>query len=380
MKACPAQIFRPEPAVRPRLKSGRRAVLALVACLSLASGPACLKQQFSDLDTANGGLLGALLIALASSTMTTYLAFDDTLVFHTSLDRLTWTATTANGPTGGLDLVRHGGGQTLWGVDKKAADNLVRSDDFGATWSDVTIGIPRRYKTLAVCGDTIFMTINTGTDWDAIYSNDGGTTWNSANIDTPGTFTIQDAGCSDSNRLFAVKSNSPPIFFSTDGGASWTMGANGSASTTSRAAVRPNSNELLLAAEVPPATLTKSTDLATSYATADTATLTGDTFSGGMAADANNFYVTGRAGSSCNLYTSATGNSGSFNSRSFTCGPADTITQAASDGTNIIFGGFRSGLVPSVYSVSLDSNTTSNINLTSAASGSTITTLLAVTQ
>lgn len=55
----------------------------------------------------------------------------------------------------------HAGGETLWALDGKANNNIVRSDGLGAIWTSVAVSADL-FVTLDVCGTTVFATYSAG--------------------------------------------------------------------------------------------------------------------------------------------------------------------------------------------------------------------------
>lgn len=327
---------------------------ALVACLSTS---ACLEAEFSELDTSNGGLLGVLLSlagsgALSNQSTTTYYAFTNTLEFFTSTGDGTWTKATASGATSSLRRVRHGGGQTLWALDEKANDNVVRSDDLGLTWSAVAV-TGQDMRTLEVCGNTLFAVYDGGGNWENAYSNDGGTNWLTSTIQAAvGAFTPEDAACADENTLVAVKAPSEFVAFSTDGSATWTVGSGPTGSSPARAALRSNASDMLLAYNDGAARTNKSTNLGSigTYGAADTATFATATCCGEVAATAESFYAAMIDGSNCNVYISSDGVSGTFVTRGTSCANTISISELVVGSGHVIYGGSDGGLaVPVLF-------------------------------
>ncbi|MEQ9363869.1 MAG: hypothetical protein RIF32_06490 [Leptospirales bacterium] len=319
----------------------RRLALALGFTFTL---PACLELESSPYDTSNGGLLGALITVLGvSADPSVFLAFTDQTHFFESTGNGVWERVDFTGATGSVRQVKSDGGDLLWGLDANATNNIVRSNDFGKTWTAVNVAA-EAFATLDICGTTIFSTFVNGTNYRTAYSNDSGTTWNLTDIVVGAAATTQDAMCLTDNTLLAAKNNSPHVQRSTNGGAAWLAGgALVGAIGPVRIASRTGTNEVLVISQTTCPRSNLSTDGAQNYAAADSTTFSCLNWTGALTADANQYYVGMRNAGNCELYTNPNGAAGNYSMISTSCTAGTNLTHAAVGNGAVLFGGNDSG-------------------------------------
>lgn len=346
----------------------RRALLACAFALSL---PACLELDSSPYDTSNGGLLGALITVLGAPVdPSVFLLFtDQTFFFETtgdgSFERVDFT-----GATGSVRRVQRFAGDTLWGLDANPTNNIVRSDDFGKTWTSVNVAA-EAFATLDICGTTIYSTfVNGGTQYGTYYSNDSGTTWNFASIVVGAGFTTQDALCLSSSILYAAKNSSPHVQRSTDSGANWGAGAPIVGATQPvRIANRTGTGEVFIINQTTCPRSDLSTDGLSSWSSADTTTFSCFNFAGALGADASGYYVGMRNATNCELYSNPTGVSGNFTMlMNPACGGAAALNHVALGNQMVLYGGSDGAGAPALfrYSQSALAGTTESLPASAA--------------
>jgi hypothetical protein len=305
---------------------------------------ACIKLETSPFDTANGGLLGALITVLgsggASATPGTFLAFTDLAHYFTSTGDGTWTRVDFTGATSVRDVKFANG--VYWGLSPAANDNVVKSTDGGLTWSTVPIAT-EAFNTIDVCDTGLFATYVNGTIWAAYWSSDSGATWTQSDILAGVTATAQDALCRSPGDFLAAKSNAAPVARSTNGGANWSTGANVTVFNPVRIAHRPGTAETLLIYQSTTPESRLSTDDLVSYAAAEQAFFTTQSWAGALTADADGYYISMRDGSTCNIIASATGAAGTFSSAGATCSATASMASIATGNGFIIAGGSEGG-------------------------------------
>lgn len=341
--------------------------LCLAGCFALTL-PACIELESSPYDTSNGGLLGALITILGSAATGpgVFLAFTDATHYFQSTGDGKWERVDFTGATGSVREVKHFGGQTLWGLDANATNNIVRSDDFGKTWTSVSVG-PIALATLDICGTTIFSTFVNGPNYRAAYSNDSGTTWSLSDIQA-GTFTTQDALCISDSTLLSAKNNTPPVQRSTDGGASWVAGGALTGIPQIRIANRTGTAEILVIKTNTFPESSLSTNGAVSYAAADTAAFVSHTWGGAITADASSYYVAMRNNTSCDLFTNPTGAAGNYTTIPTVCTASTNMTHAAVGDNTVLFGGTDGGAAPRLFRYNTITGTTFQETLPTTAS------------
>ena len=321
----------------------RRALLACAFALSL---PACLELDSSPYDTSNGGLLGALITVLGAPTdPSVFLVFTDQTFFFETTGNGLYERVDFTGATGSVRRVQRFAGDILWGLDAKATNNIVRSDDFGKTWTSVNVAA-EAFATLDICGTTIYSTfVNGGTQYGVHYSNDSGTTWNFSSLGVGAGFTTQDALCVSPTILYAAKNNSPHAQRSTDGGANW--GAGGAIAgeiQPVRTANKTGTGDILIITQSTCPRSRLSTDGIASFGSQDSTTFSCFSFAGALGADSSAYYVSMRNTTNCPLYSNPDGTATNYTMlMNPACGAAANMNHVAMGNQTVLYGGNDAG-------------------------------------
>jgi len=194
-----------------------------------------------------------------------------TYPFH--IDDITWISTSSDTSSGSVypcDVaVNPADSSIIWVAD--SAGRLLKSEDGGSSWSQVSYGGSGAAYGIAINSDGQKIYVLESGNKRLYYSTDSGGTWNYYSLWT-NCQNPQDITCSsDGTILYAVDRTRNRVYRSTDSGANWSGGVMPSGVTGSSAltgvAVDPDNSNIILVADRGANKVYKSTDGGSTFTT-----------------------------------------------------------------------------------------------------------------